>query len=237
MKIQMTHTVAKRRLRRPKKTNEATTWITLRATELIIQARNIRLTVLASWQKNEIANEAASILYRLITAVLSKSRNFSKTQIFHDFTYLFVGWSHNSCQVDQKYLKINRKVPMSGKIDYIECLARKAEIRKNKQRAIERREWDRIVWKDITHVASLIAKRPVLSIKIEQNVIVNDAGTQLCFHMSLIKVLCRYLASYASLDSAPKSNTALSGITKNTLKVIVVLAIDLNKLFGRTNSW
>lgn len=40
--------------------------------------------------KNEFANEATSMLYRLIAAVLSGTRKASKFQIFYALIYLFV---------------------------------------------------------------------------------------------------------------------------------------------------
>lgn len=73
--------------------------------------------------RNKIANEAASILYRLITAVLSKSRNAGKIQIFHYPTYLTVSWSHHGCQVDPKSLKNQPEAPMTGAINNIDGLA------------------------------------------------------------------------------------------------------------------
>ena len=56
--------------------------------------------------QDEIGTEAAAMVYRVITAILYRSRSSTKTQLFHDVMYLFTGWGQHSVPVDQESLKI-----------------------------------------------------------------------------------------------------------------------------------
>lgn len=53
------------------------------------------------------------MFYRLIPAVLFRSRNASELQNFRSLSYSFVSLSHHGCQVDQKSLEISREAPIT----------------------------------------------------------------------------------------------------------------------------
>ena len=182
--------------------------------------------------RNEIATEASCMLYRIITGVLSRSRNASKLQLFHDLTYLFVGWKHHGSQIDQKSLKMKWEAPLTGDIKYIDGLARTKTVRPSEQRSIKRRILDQIDLDNITLLETLIAEHPELSVLVEHDVLVNGVVTQLRFRVNLIEVACRYLASYITLESAAKSKDALRA-DQNSLKVIIVLAIGLRIMLDK----
>ena len=57
--------------------------------------------------QEEIATEAAAMVYRIITSTLSRSRQASKLQLYNDVLHLFVSWSAQESKVDQKTLRIN----------------------------------------------------------------------------------------------------------------------------------
>ena len=141
--------------------------------------------------RNEIANESASMLYRITTSMLSRSRNASKLQIFHDLSYLFVSWSNHGCQVDQKSLSIAWEAPFTEDVDYIDCVARTKVLRHYEKRAMKRRELDQMDLDNISHLEVLISEHPELSLVIEHGVMVNGAVTRLRFRMSLIEVAFR----------------------------------------------
>lgn len=75
---------------------------------------------------------------------------------------------------------------MMGDIDYIDDLARTDVIRHNEQRASKRRELDPIDLDNITHLETLIAEHPELSLMVEHDMIVSGAVTQLRFRLSFI---------------------------------------------------
>ena len=50
-----------------------------------------KITRTGSLTQDEIATEAASMAYKIISSTLYRSRHASKLQLFHDLTYLFIG--------------------------------------------------------------------------------------------------------------------------------------------------
>ena len=179
--------------------------------------------------KSEIATEGGAMVYRIITSLLYRSRAASKIQLFHDLTYLFIGWSQHGSPVDQKSLTITWEAPLNTDIDYIDGLARTKVMRPYERGSVPRQEMDQSDLENVGHLENLISEHPELSIIIQHEVLVNATVCQLRYRMNLIEVACRYLAAYITLDSVAKGKDALS-TDKHVLKLIIVLSIGLRKL-------
>lgn len=152
--------------------------------------------------KDEIATEAASMVYRIITSVLYRARNASKTQLFHDIGYLFTGWKQHTAPVSQNHLKIYWEKQKSLEIDYIEDLPRTKLVHPNERHLHMNTDRDKIDLDNVTHLETLICNHPELSLIIEHAVMVNGSERRLRCRINLVEVVCRFLASYCTLQSA-----------------------------------
>lgn len=179
--------------------------------------------------QTEIATEAAAMVYRIITATLYRSRPASKLQLFHDVTYLFIGWSQFEAPVDQASLKMNWEASLTRDIAYIDNLPRMKLVKPQGRRSGIGKDADQVDIHNLTHLETLISNHPELSLIIEHNVIVDTAIRQLRYRMNLLEVACRFLASYISIESAAKGKDALC-VDRYALKAIVVLALGFRRL-------
>lgn len=74
--------------------------------------------------RDEIATEAACMLYRRITTLLKRAREASKVQLFHDVMYIFTSWTHNEATVNQSSLQVSWEQPLTMNLEYFEGVAR-----------------------------------------------------------------------------------------------------------------
>jgi len=181
--------------------------------------------------QDEIATEAACMVYKVITAVLYRSRASSKIQLFHDIMYLFTGWGQHGVPVDQRTLKINWEKPLTSDIDYLDDLPRTKIIRPNERISCEQ-DVERTDIANIIHLETLIAHHPELSLIIEHDVMVNGVERRLKYRINLIEVTCRLLAAYVTLESTAKGKDALSS-DKRCFNPIMVMSVGLRKLMKK----
>lgn len=181
---------------------------------------------------DEIATEAASMLYKIITSMLYRSRAASKVQLFHDVTYLFTGWGQHAVPIDQRTLKISWEKPRTSEIDYIDSLPKTKIIPPNDRHSSFGQEVTQIDLDNIAHLQELISDHPELSLVIEHEVSVNGNVSFLRYRMNLIEVSCRLLAAYTTLESAAKGKDALRA-DKRCFKSIIVLSLGLRRLMNR----
>lgn len=179
--------------------------------------------------RDEIATEAASMVYRIGTSVFYRSRQCSKLQLFHDVTYLFTGWGQHDVTIDQRTLKIHWEKEKTTEISYIDDLPRTKLIRPTERRSDIGQDQDKIDTDNIIHLETLISQHPELSLIVEHNVMVENNTCLLRYRINLIEVACRLLASYVTLDSVAKGKEALC-TDKRCFKAIVALAIGLRRL-------
>ncbi len=182
--------------------------------------------------RDEIATEAATLLYKTITSMLTKSRNAFKSQLFHDLSYLFVSWEQHCTLVCQKTMSIKWETSFDRTKDYTECIPRTKAARPQDHQSIIGHEMDRNDLDNVEHLQSLISKHPELSLLVEHDVKVNATTERIAFRVSLIEVACKALAAYVTLESAAKVKNALSA-DKRSLKVVMVLALALRKLIEK----
>ena len=62
--------------------------------------------------REEIATEAACMLYRKFTPLLNRCRAASRVQLFHDVMYIFTNWSLHNASVDQRTLQVAWEQPL-----------------------------------------------------------------------------------------------------------------------------
>lgn len=178
---------------------------------------------------DEIATEAASILYRVITALLYRSRAASKVQLFHDLTYLFSGWGSHNAIVDQSTLTINWESNLATDVDYVNTLPRTKIILPNDRRSAQGNDVHQIDLDNIAHLQTIISEHPELSLIIQHEVLVDGNARTVRYRLSLIEVACRTLSAYITLESAARGKDALCA-DKRSFKAIMVLALGLRRL-------
>lgn len=179
--------------------------------------------------RDEIATEAASMVYRIGTSFLYRARQSSKLQLFHDVTYLFTGWGQHDVTIDQRSLSLNWEKEKTTEIAYVDDLPRTKLVRPTERRSGDGEDLDKIDTDNIVHFETLISQHPELSLIIEHNVMVEQRTCLLRYRINLIEVACRLLASYVTLDSVAKGKEVLS-TDKRCFKAIVALAIGLRRL-------
>lgn len=172
------------------------------------------------------------MVYRIITAILTRSRTASKTQLFHDVTYIFTGWVQHEVPTNQRSLSIKWEKAMTHDMAFIEDLPRTSLINPNDRQLDSSHEFEKINLDNRVHLETLISQHPELSLVIEHDVMVDGTSRRLRYAVNLIEVVCRSMASYVTLDSAAKSKDALC-VDKRCLKVLTVLAIGLRRLMEK----
>ncbi len=182
--------------------------------------------------QDEIATEAAGMVYKIITGTLYRSRYASKQQIYHDVLYVFSGWSHHTDIVDQATLRVQWEKPRERDLDYTTDLPHTKLVQTQDRRSKIGQEVDKSDLHNIAHLESVIAKHPELTLMIEHDVLVNGITTRLHYRVSLIEVACRALSAYITLESAAKGKHVLCA-DKRSLKAIVTLALGLRKLMEK----
>ena len=182
--------------------------------------------------QDEIATEAAAMVYRIITSTLYRSRVASKIQLFHDVMYLFIGWEQHGVSVDQSTMTAHWEEQRIVGVNYADDLPiskvmRPHEHRSNSTNGVEQADLD-----NVAYLETLISKHPELSLVIEHDVIVDGNTERLCDRVNLIEVVCRSLAAYSTLQSAAKGKDILC-TDKQSFKAIVVLALGVRKLLEK----
>lgn len=182
--------------------------------------------------RTEIAVEAASMVYKIITAILYRSRLASKTQLFHDVTYLFTGWSQHGVSVQQTSLKMEWETPKQLDIDYIDNLPRTKIMHPNARHANIGQEVDKIDFENVTQLEKLISHHQEFSLVVQHSVMVTGTEQTLKYRINLIEIVSRLLASYVTLESAAKAKDALCS-DKRCFKALIVMATGLRRLMEK----
>ena len=182
--------------------------------------------------QDEIATEAAVMLYKIITATLTKSRNATKMQLFHDVLYIFTGWSQFTDIVDQSTLNMRWEGQLEQEKDYTTNLPWTKVVRLQDRRSNMGQDEEKSDLENLTHLQSIIGKHPELSLLVNHNVLVNGTKKILRYRVSLIEVACRALSAYITNESAAKAQYALCA-DKRSLKAVVVFALGLRKLMEK----
>ena len=180
----------------------------------------------------EIATEAASMLYKQITALLTRTRKACKTQLFHDVCYIFAGWNQHDVDVDQSSLKISWDVPRETGINYLDTLPRAKVLRPKDRASMPRNEMTQLDLENTTHLQQLILKHSEFNLLIEHDVKVNGSTCLLRYRTNLIEVACNLLSAYANIEAAAKAKDALS-LDKYCFKAIIALAFGLRRLMSK----
>ena len=183
--------------------------------------------------QDEIASEAALMVYKVITSILTRSRYASRIQLFHDLMYIFVGWDQHGAPVDQKTLSVQWEIPLTTRdVDYVDSIPKTKVVRPQDHCLNLGQELDKADLDNCVHLETLISKHPELSLIIEHDVIVDGNVELLRYRVNLIEVVCRSLAAYTTLESAAKGKDVLRA-DRQCLKGIVVLSLALRKLMEK----
>ena len=182
--------------------------------------------------RDEIATEAACMLYRRITSVLKRAREASKIQLFHDVMYIFANWAHNEATIDQSSLQVSWEQPLTMNLDDFEGVARTKTVRANDRQSVISHEMDEVDLHNIEQLEKLISGHPELSLKVEHDVLVNGTVRRIRYRINLLEVSAKWLAAYTTLQSASKARYALRA-DRRSLKSIMIVSFGLRKLMDR----
>lgn len=178
---------------------------------------------------DEIAIEAANMVYKCITTVLYNGRKTSKVQLFHDFLYLFTGWSQFKNSVDQKSLKLRWENPNNRSVHYLEQLGSMNIVPPQHRFSHMDSNGEQKDLDNCRILKSFINEHPELTLKIEHDIIVDGSTRRLTYRRSLIEVVAKLISSFTFQESNSQAKFVL-GVEKKGLKVISVMAIGLRKL-------
>ena len=182
--------------------------------------------------RDEVAIEAASLVYRLITQLFYKCRPASKIQLFNDVLYLFNGWDQFDVAVKQTNLVMKWGKEISGDVSYVESLKTTRTVRLQDKFLDVSSEGNQIDADNLRIIETLIRDHQELCLLVQHDVMVAGKCRLLTYSISLIEVTARLISSFTSLETNSKTKDALK-IDKSCLKSIVVLALGLRQLMER----
>ncbi len=182
--------------------------------------------------RDEVAIEAASMVYRLITQLFYKCRPVSKIQLFNDSLYLFAGWDQFDVSVKQTNLVMRWGKAISGDVDYFDNLQKTRTVRLQDKYIDLGSEGNQIDADNLRIIETLIHDHQELCLLVQHDVMVAGKCRLLTYRISLIEVVARLVSSFTSLETNSKTRDALK-IDKSCLKPIVVLALGLRRLMEK----
>ncbi|MEM8643848.1 MAG: hypothetical protein AAGF09_03025, partial [Pseudomonadota bacterium] len=122
--------------------------------------------------------------------------------------------------------------PRTSDTDYIDDIPSTKVLKPNERHSDLGEDIHKIDHENVTHLETIIAKHPELSLLVEHDVLVNGTKRRLRFRISLIEAMTRSLAAYTTLESAAKGKDALSS-DKRSLKAIIVMAVGLRHVLEK----
>ena len=182
--------------------------------------------------RDEIANEAATMLYKRLTSVLHRSRVAAKVQLFHDIMYVFTSWSHHGSSVDQSTLKISWETTSPPSNNNFDDIPRTRVNRAQDRHSSLAQEVNDTDLHNIEKLEALVSAHAEMSLKVQHDVTVNGSSRRVMYRLNIIEVACRALSSYTTLQSAAKAKDILC-VDRRSLKGVMTLAIGLRRLLER----
>ena len=182
--------------------------------------------------REEIAVEASCLVYKIITAVLHRSRVAGKVELFQGLLYLFTGWAQYDAPVKQESLKMKWDDVAWPSSTLMDSLPKTHTIEgKNIARSNDLNV-QQMDLENMKLLEKLISSHPQLSLLVEHDVIVEGTPRVLNYRINMIEVGSRFFTSYVSSDSHAKVNDALN-VEENAFTLILLIAIGLHRLLQK----
>ena len=182
--------------------------------------------------RDEIALEASSLLYKIITSVLHRSRQTSKMELFQSLLYLFCSWSQYDAPVSQETMQLNWEESSHPNPKFMDNLpvTKMPQLERGlRLNAIDVQKMD---LDNLKLLEGLITDHPELSLLVEHDVLVEGTVRTLKYRISMLEVASKFFASFISNEMHAKVKDALSS-DKNVLKLVFVLAYGLRALIDK----
>ena len=183
--------------------------------------------------RHDIACEAASMVYRIITNVLHRCRDAAKLQMFHEVLYLFTSWSQLQSTIDQTSLQIKWKEVGSKSVDYVKTVPSTKEVKVQERYNLHAVKFEGADNENLAALKSFMKEHPEMCLIAEHDVSVSGKIRCLRCNIHIIEVVSKLVSAFCNIDS---NSTATKGlcVDKSSLKVVAVISIALKDIIERT---
>ena len=183
--------------------------------------------------RNVIATEATEQVYKIITSHLHKARDCYKLQLFHDLSYVFIGWSEHQKVIDQGSLRLNWMQDESEYADYSRNIPLMETVRMQDRYNEESMETEDIHIANMKKITNFIDEHPEMTLVITHDVVVDGSIRKLRYFTSVIEVVCRFIGAFCSLDSNSQAKEILS-VHSEGFHVLVSISRTIRDIIDQT---